>query len=79
MSSLKGTLGVVRVPVDGSHPLTAAYTSLAWNDISIKFIEALPPLGPQENEETQDSQVYKLVESVVRPVQNVAAKVLRER
>ena len=70
MSEGKGSLGVVRAPIDDEHPLTSGYNSLPWKDVEKKF---LIPASDTQHEDRS------LLEAVVTPVQNVVEKVLRER
>ncbi len=69
MSELRGALGVIRTPIDKEHPQTASYTSLPWKDVENKFFVQESIQGPRQH----------LLEAFVKPVQNVAERILRER
>jgi hypothetical protein len=81
VNDIKGSFGIVSSPVDEVHPQTASYCSLPLKDVTAKFFvqEYVPLVTVRGNSVRRSSSLYSLLESIVRPIQNVTDRVIRER
>lgn len=81
MNGIRGNFGIVCAPVDEVHAQTANYRSLPSKDVDARFyVQEYPALvSVREGPVHSGGSLHSLLESIVRPVQNVANRVLRER